>query len=103
MPPVPGSRSSSKHPREGDIRFSIPLYTAAEAARAVDVPATTFARWARRGPGSVLTVLPAAGSGQQSIPFVGLAEGLEWAEMRRAGVCRQGIRPARLACCATNG
>jgi hypothetical protein len=35
-----------------------------------------FARWARRGLGSVVTSLPAAGSGQPSIPFVGLAEGL---------------------------
>ena len=79
---------------EGDIRFSTPLYTAAEAARAVDVPATTFARWARRGPGAVVTALPDGGSTQPSIPFVGLVEGMVLAAIRRAGVPLQRIRPA---------
>jgi uncharacterized protein (DUF433 family) len=103
MPSVTRSRSSSKHPREGDIRFSIPLYTTTEAARAVDVPATTFARWARRGPGSVVTAFSAAGPGQPSVPFVGLAEGLVLAAIRRAGVSLQRIRPALLALTETIG
>ena len=30
-----------------DLRFEAPLYTVAEAARALDVPATTFATWAK--------------------------------------------------------
>ena len=98
-----GSRRPPKLSQEGDIRFSIPLYTAAEAARAVDVPATTFARWARRGPGSVVSALPAAGSGQPSIPFVGLAEGLVLAAIRRAGVPLQRIRPALAALTETIG
>lgn len=97
------SRRPSKQPSEGDIRFSIPLYTAAEAARAVDVPATTFARWARRGPGSVVTALPIGGSGQPSVPFVGLAEGLVLAAIRRAGVPLQRIRPALAALTQTIG
>ncbi len=98
-----GSRRPPKFSQGGDIRFSIPLYTAAEAARAVDVPATTFARWARRGPGSVVSALPAAGSGQPSIPFVGLAEGLVLAAIRRAGVPLQRIRPALAAVTETIG
>jgi uncharacterized protein (DUF433 family) len=100
---VKSSRRPHKLSQEGDIRFSIPLYTAAEAARAVDVPATTFARWARRGPGSVVSALPAAGSGQPSIPFVGLAEGLVLAAIRRAGVPLQRIRPALAALTETIG
>ncbi|MGH9001299.1 MAG: DUF433 domain-containing protein [Acidimicrobiia bacterium] len=89
-----GPRRPSEHPKKGDIRFSIPLYSAADAARAVDVPAATFARWVRRGPGSVVTSLPPAGSGQPSIPFVGLTEGLVLAAIRRAGMPLQRIRPA---------
>jgi uncharacterized protein (DUF433 family) len=103
MTSVRGSRRSSEHSGEGDIRFSIPLYTAAEAARAVDVPATTFARWARRGPGSLVTALPIGGPGQPSIPFVGLAEGLVLAAVRRAGVPLQRIRPALAALTETIG
>lgn len=103
MTSVRGSRRSSELSGEGDIRFSIPLYTATEAARAVDVPATTFARWARRGPGSVVTALPIGGPGQPSIPFVGLAEGLVLAAIRRAGVPLQRIRPALAALTETIG
>jgi uncharacterized protein (DUF433 family) len=91
---VTRSLPPSRRSPEGDIRFSTPLYTAAEAARAVDVPATTFARWARRGPGTVVTALPGGASGQPSIPFVGLAEGMVLAAIRRAGVPLQRIRPA---------
>lgn len=98
-----GSRRSSQHPKEGDIRFSIPLYSAADAARAVDVPTATFARWVRRGLGSLVTSLPAAGSGQPSIPFVGLAEGLVLAAIRRAGVPLQRIRPALVVLTETIG
>lgn len=30
-----------------DIRFTVPLYTLAEAARFLDVPTSTFTTWAR--------------------------------------------------------
>jgi uncharacterized protein (DUF433 family) len=85
-------------------RFSSPLYTVAEAARYLDVPASTLASWAkgyrRAGRGRsavtgspVLTTVPSRGRGPV-IPFVGLAEGLVLTAMRRAGVPLQRIRPA---------
>ncbi len=85
-------------------RFSSPLYTVAEAARYLDVPASTLATWAkgyyRRSAGRpdvtgapVLTTVRAVGRGPV-IPFVGLAEGLVLTAMRSAGVPLQRIRPA---------
>ncbi|MFN0026453.1 MAG: DUF433 domain-containing protein [Acidimicrobiales bacterium] len=91
-------------PAAHDLRFAVPLYTVAEAARALDVPATTFATWVKgyvrhpvgrsevRG-APVVTALPAA-PGEASVPFVGLAEGLVLAAIRRAGVPLQRVRPA---------
>jgi uncharacterized protein (DUF433 family) len=87
-----------------DIRFAAPLYTLAEAARALDVPPSTFSGWARgyvrRSPGrktvtgeAVVTAL-AAPAGEPIIPFVGLAEGMVLAAVRRAGVPLQRVRPA---------
>ncbi|MGH3831495.1 MAG: DUF433 domain-containing protein [Pseudonocardiaceae bacterium] len=84
-------------------RFRVPLYSAAEAARHLDVPASTFRTWARgyrnRPPGrpavvgeSIVTTVP-VDSGA-SIPFVGLAEAYALAAIRRAGVPLQRIRPA---------
>jgi uncharacterized protein (DUF433 family) len=86
-----------------DIRFDVPLYTVAEAARILGVHASTFLTWSRgyerhpKGRPSVkgapiVTTLPDDGSA--SIPFVGLAEGLVLAAVRRAGVPMQRIRPA---------
>jgi uncharacterized protein (DUF433 family) len=86
-------------------RFATPLYSVAEAARYLDVPASTFAIWThgyRRRPagrrevvgGPVLTALPRSGVRAPIIPFIGLAEGLVLAAMRRSGVPLQRIRPA---------
>ena len=86
-----------------DIRFDLPMYTVAEAARALDVPATTLSTWAfgyvRRPPGrrehrgdAVVTAFAAAHG--PSIPFVGLAEGMVLAAVRRSGVSLQRVRPA---------
>jgi hypothetical protein len=33
--------------KKNDIRFSEPLYTVAEAARVIDVPASTLATWTK--------------------------------------------------------
>lgn len=77
----------------------------AEAARIVDVPASTLATWAKgyvRKPkrGSqvvgqpVITFRPPVGHLEPSIPFVGLAEALVLAAVRRSGVPMQRIRPA---------
>lgn len=90
------------------LRFDVPLYTVAEAARIVDVPPTTLATWAkgyvRRPPGRaevtgapVVTFMPSHRLGEPSIPFVGLAETLVLAAVRRSGVPMQRVRPALLA------
>jgi len=89
--------------RRRDIKFDLPMYTIAEAARALDVPATTLSTWAfgyvRRPPGrqehrgdAVVTAFPSAQG--PSIPFVGLAEGMVLAAVRRSGVSLQRVRPA---------
>ncbi len=87
-----------------DLRFKEPLYTIAEAARTLDVPAATFQTWARgyvRRPSGrpavigqpIVTALPSSGRAA-SVPFVGLAEGYVLAAIRRQGVPLQRIRPA---------
>jgi len=86
-------------------RFDLPLYTVAEAARIVDVPSSTLATWAqgylRRFPDRpevsgdpVITFMDPARTGEPSIPFVGLAEALVLAAVRRSGVPMQRVRPA---------
>lgn len=87
-----------------DLRFSIALYTLAEAGRALDVPASTFATWAKgyirrpagRPPTAGAPVVTAfdAEPGQPTVPFVGLAEGVVLAAVRRLGVPLQRVRPA---------
>lgn len=89
---------------EDDVRFAVPLYTVAEAARYVRVPSSTFRAWARgyevnAEPGRrvsgapVITAIP-TDRGRPSIPFIGLAEGLVLAAFRKAGVSLQHIRQA---------
>ncbi len=86
-------------------RFTTPLYNDREAALYLGVPATTFESWAkgyvRSFPGRppvrgapVLTRVAAHRRGDATIPFVGLAEGLVLAAIRRSGVALQRIRPA---------
>jgi Putative DNA-binding HTH domain len=86
-----------------DERFVMPLYSAAEAARHLNIPTSTFRTWAhgyRNSPRGrrpvvgdpIVTTVP-LDSGA-SIPFVGLAEGYVLAAIRRAGVPLQRIRPA---------
>lgn len=87
-----------------DIRFSVPLYTIAEAARFLGVAPSTFGTWARgyrrafQGrkdvvAGPILTALGPARNGA-SIPFVGLAEGMVITAFRQAGVSMQHLRKA---------
>jgi uncharacterized protein (DUF433 family) len=86
-------------------RFNAPLYTVAEASRYLDVPPTTLTAWThgyqRRTPGramvvgeAVVTALPRQHRRDPVIPFIGMAEGLVLAAMRRSGVPLQRIRPA---------
>lgn len=88
-----------------DVRFELPLYTVAEAARIVDVPPSTLATWAkgyvRRPPDrsevegeAVITYIQPERPGAPVIPFVGLAESLVLAAIRRSGVPMQRVRPA---------
>ncbi len=90
---------------EDKLRFETPLYTIADAARIVDVPASTLATWAkgylRRFDGrpdvtgeAVITCIEPRQARDPSIPFVGLAEALVLAAVRRSGVPMQRIRPA---------
>lgn len=87
-----------------DARFAVPLYTLAEAGRALDVPAATFQTWARgyvrHVPGrpdvkgeAIVTDLHMR-PGSPTVPFIGVAEGLVLAGIRRQGVPLQRIRPA---------
>jgi uncharacterized protein (DUF433 family) len=87
-----------------DTRFSVPLYTVAEAAQFLGVPSSTFSTWAygyvRRPAGravvrgeSIVTSVQAE-RGFAAIPFIGLAEGMVLAAFRRAGVSMQHIRKA---------
>ena len=86
-------------------KFETPLYTLAEASRYLGVSDSSFRDWAkgytRRSPGRlevrsdpVVTSISGQRAGSASIPFVGLAEGLVLAGMRRSGVSMQRIRPA---------
>lgn len=87
-----------------DPRFTVPRYTAAEAARFLGVPTSTFATWAkgyvRRPPGRpevrgapIVSSMEASRS-FPTIPFVGLAEGMVLAAFRKSGVSLQHIREA---------
>lgn len=88
-----------------DVRFSVPLYSQAEAARYVDMPASTFRTWTQgyeRGRGDrptvrgapLITYVPARRPSEPSVPFVGLAEAMFLSALRKAGVPLQQIRPA---------
>ncbi len=87
------------------MRFTVPLYTVADAARIVGVPTSTFASWTQGyvrkfadRPAvtghSIITYVAAQGARQPTIPFVGLAEAMVLAAFRRNRVPIQRIRPA---------
>lgn len=87
-----------------ELRFETPLYTVAEAARYLDVPASTLATWAHgyvahpKGrpvvKGEPILTVKEVPSRHPEIPFVGLVEGMVAAAFRRAGVPIQHIRRA---------
>ncbi len=78
------------------LRFETPLYTVAEASRIIGVPASTFRTWAKGyvSGAAVISFEEPDRHGAPSIPFVGLAEGLVLAAVRKSGVPMQRIRPA---------
>jgi uncharacterized protein (DUF433 family) len=90
-------------------RFTHPLYTAAEAAQYLAVPVWTFKGWVhgytrKSAEGTeikgdpIVTVIGAPGARRRRyepiLPFIGLAEGLVLAAIRKQGVPLQRIRPA---------
>lgn len=86
-------------------RFRTPLYSLSEASRYLGVSDSTFRAWAtgytRRSAdrqdvhgNAVVTTIDGQPKGSAMIPFVGLAEGLVLAGIRRSGVPLQRIRPA---------
>lgn len=85
----------------------MPLYTVADAARIVEVPPSTLASWAkgyiRRFPDRadvvgdpVVSYVEPHHRGEPTVTFVGLAEAVVLAAVRRSGVPMQRIRPALL-------
>jgi uncharacterized protein (DUF433 family) len=88
-----------------DLRFAVSLYTQAEAARYLGMPASTFRTWTHSDGGlsgrrsanvrvPLVSFVPPRERSAASVPFVGLAEGLFLSALRRAGVPLQRIRPA---------
>lgn len=80
-------------PQLDELRFSVPLYTLAEAARYLQVPESTISTWAhgyeRHPPNrkpvyadAIITAVDAP-RGEPRMPFVGLAEGQVVAALRR--------------------
>jgi uncharacterized protein (DUF433 family) len=86
-------------------KFETPLYTVAEASRYLGVSDSTFRSWAKgydrrfadrndvHGD-PIVTTVPSQARGSASIPFVGLAEGLVLAGIRKSSVPLQRVRPA---------
>jgi uncharacterized protein (DUF433 family) len=89
--------------QSADQRYTEPLYSVADAARYLVVPASTFRTWVRgyerrpqgratvTGEPIVTSVAPRGGA---TIPFIGFAEGYVLAALKKAGVPLQRIRPA---------
>lgn len=74
-----------------DFRLSVPLFTVGEAARYLDIPASSLSRWSRTD----LLVTREVGRGRQaSIPFMGLAEGIVLKAFRATRIPMQRIIPA---------
>ncbi|HET7743442.1 MAG TPA: DUF433 domain-containing protein [Gaiellaceae bacterium] len=101
---IGGRRRGGVKVRNGDTRFTAPLYTSAEAARFLGVPTSTLSTWAkgyvRRPPGRsevrgarIITSVEAPRN-YPTIPFIGLGEAMVLAAFRKAGVSLQHIRQA---------
>ncbi len=85
-----------------DRAYTAPLYTQAEAARIVGLPANTLRNWSRgylykttQGPQSsegLITLAPK--HGRLELPFVGLSEAYVISSLKAAGIPMVRIRPA---------
>lgn len=83
-----------------DVRFTRPLYTAAQAARYVGMPSSTFHAWAagytttasnQKNP--VITTVRSE-DGKETIPFIGLVEATVIQAFRKTALPMQRIRVA---------
>jgi uncharacterized protein (DUF433 family) len=80
-----------------DVRFSVPLYTVAEAARYLAIPRRTLGYWAtpQRGRPPIVTTIPDGKRHEPVVPFVGLAEAFVATVFRRVhGLSMPYIRKA---------
>jgi hypothetical protein len=76
-----------------DPRFDLPLYTRADVALHLGLPATTLGDWLRSGALEAVT----GGRGEPTITFAGLVETHMLRELRYAGLSLQAIGEAALA------
>jgi uncharacterized protein (DUF433 family) len=72
-----------------DMRFDVPLYTVAEIARLLDMPARTLQRWTKRD-GLIHTLKPETPR-SPSLPFIAVAEAQFYRQLRREGLSLQAI------------
>lgn len=89
--PEPGLPLTPKQSLFKHLRTKTPLYTTAEAARIVNVPASTLYGWCRK---QLVTRLPAGHRMEPTIPFVGLAEAFVLAAFRDTGTPMRTVIPA---------
>ena len=84
--------------RHDRLRFEVPLYTIADVARVVEVNPQTAGTWIKhtRYPPLVTSVCDPR-KGYPRVPFVGLAEALVLAAVRKIGLPMQRVRPALMA------
>ncbi|MFE4468679.1 DUF433 domain-containing protein [Leifsonia sp. NPDC056824] len=91
-------------PSDSDLAYTSPIYSQSEAARIIQAPSTSFARWAHGhkfrqrtegewGESAPLLTGVEAGRGV-TVPFNALAEGFIIESFRRVGLPMARIRPA---------
>ena len=76
-----------------DPRFDLPLYTRAEVALQLGLPATTLGDWLRSGALEAVS----GGRGEPTITFAGLVETHMLRQLRYAGLSLQAIGEAAIA------
>ncbi|HET6986879.1 MAG TPA: DUF433 domain-containing protein [Kribbella sp.] len=76
-----------------DRRFDVPLYTRAEVALQLGLPATTLGDWLRSGALEAVS----GGRGEPTITFAGLVETHMLRHLRHAGLSLQAIGEAAIA------
>lgn len=84
--------------RHDRLRFEVPLYTIADVARVVGVNPHTAGTWIKHTKyAPLVTSMSDAQKGYPRVPFIGLAEALVLAAVRKIGLSMQRVRPALVA------